>query len=131
MTYNATQSEKIISFTQLRTWQNARVFAVYVYKQTEKFPNYEKFGLTAQIRRSALSVPANIAEGFSRNGLKDKTNFYGIALGSLTETLSHAYIAFDLGFLHDTDIKFIETKTTDLQKMINGLIKSAQGRFKA
>lgn len=120
--------DKITSFTQLRTWQHARQFATHVYKITANFPTDEKYGITAQIRRSAVSVAANIAEGFSRSGLKDKTNFYSIALGSLTETLSHAFIAHDLGFLKQTDIQFIEQKVTELHKMLNGLIKSAQGR---
>jgi len=121
-------TDKITSFTQLRTWQNGRELAVAIYKMTEKFPTSEKFGLVSQIRRSAVSIPANIAEGFSRSGEKDKTRFYSISLGSLTETLSHAYIAFDLGFIKQTDLQFIEERVADLHKMINGLIKSAQGR---
>lgn len=122
------QNTKITSFTQLRTWQNARELAVFIYKATEKFPNTEKFGLSSQIRRSAVSVAANIAEGFSRNSSKDKCQFYMIALGSLTETLSHGYIAFDLGFLTQEDLELLVQGVGDLHKMTNGLIKSAQGR---
>ncbi|MBW3568980.1 four helix bundle protein [Candidatus Parcubacteria bacterium] len=116
------------SFTQLRAWQASRILAVYTYKITQSFPGEEKFGLTSQIRRSAVSVPANIAEGFSRNSDKDKIQFYSIALGSLTETLSHSYIACDLGFLPQKELKLIEDKVIEIQKMTNGLIKSAARR---
>jgi four helix bundle protein len=130
MTYNGEDrgAEKITSFVQLRSWQHARALAGYIYKQTEKFPSSEKFGLSSQIQRSAVSVAANVAEGFSRSGSKEKANFYSMALGSLTETLSHAYIAYDLGFMPDKELKSIEEKVTDLHKMINGLIKSVQRR---
>jgi len=121
-------AEKITSFTQLRTWQNAREFAVQVYRFTERFPSGERFGLTSQMRRSSVSVPANIAEGFSRNTAKDKANFYSMALGSLTETASHAYIAADLGYLKDDILQQMIHTTDDLHRMINGLIKTAQGR---
>ena|SRR5882762_677386 len=121
-------AEKITSFTQLRTWQNAREFAVNIYGVTKSLPESERFGLTSQMRRSAVSVAANIAEGFSRNGLKDKVRFYSIALGSLTETLSHLYIAHDLGFLGQVNIQSIEGEVTDLHKMINGLMRSAGER---
>lgn len=130
MTYNGEDgsTEKITSFTQLRSWQNARVLAVNMYRLTEKFPSSEKFGLSSQIQRSAVSVAANIAEGFSRSGSREKANFYSIALGSLTETLSHAYIAHDLGFITAKELELLEERVTDLHKMINGLIKSVQRR---
>ncbi len=121
-------TEKIASFTQLRSWQYARELSTYVYRATESFPSSEKFGLSSQIRRSAVSVAANIAEGFSRNGPKDKIQFYSIALGSLTETLSHSYIACDLGFLKQSELLIIEERVENLHKMINGLIKTAPGR---
>jgi four helix bundle protein len=118
----------IHSFTQLRTWQKAREFAVYVYRLTGNFPSSEKFGLISQMRRASTSVSANIAEGFSRNGQRDKTHFYSIALGSLTETQSHAYISFDLGFLKQPELAIIEEQTDVLQKMIRGLMKTATER---
>lgn len=119
---------KIYSFTQLRLWQGARVLAVEIYKFTENFPSLEQFGLTSQIRRSSVSVAANIAEGFLRNTAKEKLNFYSMALGSLTETQSHAYIASDLDFLTNEQLDGIINSATELSKMINGLKKTAQGR---
>jgi four helix bundle protein len=121
-------NEKITSFVQLRTWQKAREFSVRIYRATDHFPKSELFGLASQIRRSGVSIAANIAEGFSRSTQKDKAHFYSMALGSLTETLSHSYIASDLGFLKPSELELIEQEVTDLHKMLNGLIKSAQGR---
>jgi four helix bundle protein len=121
-------TEKIQSFTQLRTWQNARGFAVTIYKLTEQFPSTERYGLTSQMRRSSVSVASNIAEGFSRSTAKDKINLYSMALGSLTETISHAYIASDLGYLKELELEQILNLAGDLRKMTNGLMKSAQGR---
>ncbi len=121
-------TEKITSLTQLRAWQEARILAVTIYKISARFPAEEKFGLTSQVRRSAVSVAANIAEGFSRGGARNKIQFYTIALGSLTETLSHSYIAFDLGYIHKEDLDMIENNVTNVQKMTNGLTKSAQSR---
>ena len=126
MTYNA---DRITAFKQLRTWQRAREMAVYIYKISQNFPSTETYGLTSQIRRSATSVAANIAEGFSRASQKDKAHFYTIALGSLTETLSHAYIATDLNFIKTQELSIIEEKIEILHKMINGMIKKAPGRI--
>ena len=120
--------EKIHSFTQLRTWQAAREFAVAVYTVTESFPERERFGLVSQMRRSSVSVAANIAEGFSRSTARDKGNFYSIALGSLTETESHAYIAHDLQYIGVEELKRLLDLAGNLHKMINGLVKSAKGR---
>lgn len=130
MTYNAT-SEKITHFTQLRTWQKAREFASKTYELTSGFPAEEKFGLSSQIRRSATSIAANIAEGFSRSGAKEKVQFYHVALGSLTETLSHAYIAYDLGFFKEDALKYYVEETEAIHKMINGMIKTSKGRLAA
>ena len=127
MTYNVLET-RITSFTDLRSWQQARELSVMLYRLTMDFPISERFGLTSQMRRAGVSVAANIAEGFSRNTAKDKINFYGMALGSLTETQSHVYIAQDLEFLTEDNLLIIMEITGTLHKMINGLIKTAQGR---
>ena len=77
--------ERIKSFTDLIAWQEAHKLALIVYKTTKKFPENEKFGLVSQMRRSAVSITSNIAEGFSRVSKKEKLQFYAIARGSLTE----------------------------------------------
>jgi len=120
--------EKITSFTQLRSWQNAKTLAVNVYEITKKFPQEELYGLVSQMRRAGVSVAANIAEGFSRNTAKDKINFYRMSLGSLTETMSHAYIAHDLGYINETTLNKLLLESADLQKMLYGLMKTAEGK---
>lgn len=104
------------SFTQLRTWQNAKDFAVAIYKTTANFPAEERYGLMSQVRRSAISVSAKIAEGFSRNTSKDKQHFYYIALGSLTESMSHLYVALGLAYITDNDLKRYEAEEEALSK---------------
>jgi four helix bundle protein len=123
-----TKQEKITTFTQLRTWQKASDLVVAIYEITKLFPKDELFSLTSQIRRSAVSVPSNIAEGFSRASAKDKAHFYVMSLGSLTETLNHVYISQKLSYISSEEVHMIETEITDLNKMLNGMIKSARGR---
>lgn len=121
-------SSKVSSFVDLRTWQKAKDFSVGIYKLTKTFPADEKFGLTSQMRRSAVSVAANIAEGFSRATASDKTHFYRMGLGSLTETQSHVYIAAELGFINKTSCDVLVERSTVISKMLNGMIKTAKGR---
>jgi four helix bundle protein len=101
--YNVSSIEKgkavIKSFIDLNAWKTAHKLALDVYKVTNKFSVPEQYGLTSQIRRSAVSVPSNIAEGFSRRSRKDKIQFYTFASGSLTELQSQLILARDLKFL--------------------------------
>lgn len=111
-------TDKITSFEQLHSWQKAADLAVAVYKITKNFPPAEKFALTDQVQRSAVSVSANIAEGFGRIGKAEKLNFYNIAYGSLLETKSHLLIAQKLGYI-GTDLQETIILITDIQKLIN------------
>lgn len=86
------------SFQDLIVWQKAHSFVLRVYGWTEEFPKRELYGLTSQLRRSAVSIPANIAEGFKKKGLKDKARFLNIAQGSLEETRYYLILANDLGY---------------------------------
>ena len=83
----------MFGFEKLEVWQEGIVFADEVYRATRDFPGDERFGLTSQLRRSAVSVAANIAEGSGRGSRKDFTRFVEIAFGSLMETVSHLAIA--------------------------------------
>ena len=87
------ENEHIYSFEKLRVWQNAKDLVVEVYKITRNFPDEGKFGLTSQVRRAALSVTANIAEGSGRTSSKDQAHFYQMAYSSLLELLNHFYIS--------------------------------------
>jgi four helix bundle protein len=79
-------AEKIKQFGDLAVWQKAHQLVLQVYRITRSFPAEERFGLTSQMRRAAVSVPANIAEGFKKRGVKDKLNFCNIAQGEEAET---------------------------------------------
>lgn len=120
------EQSKIKSFTDLLAWQKAHVFAVKIYKVTANFPSQEQFGLTSQIRRAAVSVASNIAEGFSRSTKADKRHFYTIAQGSLTETQSQLLIARDVGYMNQKECQELAKDTTTIQKLLNGLIKALQ-----
>lgn len=86
------------SFQDLIVWQKGHRLVLDVYHQTKAFPREEMFGLTSQLRRSAMSVPANIAEGFKKRGARDKLRFLNIAQGSLEETRYYLILARDLGY---------------------------------
>lgn len=88
----------INSFTQLFAWQKAHGLALQVYHLTRDFPKDERFGLTNQIRRAAVSVSANIAEGFKRHGHLEQRRFYNIAASSLEELRAELILAKDLGY---------------------------------
>ena len=93
-----------------------------IYKATKSFPSDEKFGLTNQLRRSAVSVPSNIAEGQSRNTTKDFKHFLFIARGSLAECHTQLIIAQELGYLPPEPFMKIENEMLQLQRMLNSLI---------
>ena len=86
------------SFTQLEVWQKARKLTVATYALTEKFPRHQIFSLTAQMQRAALSIGANIAEGYGRRTAKDKAHFYVMSKSSGEELLHYVYISEDLGY---------------------------------
>lgn len=88
----------INSFTQLFVWQKAHALALQIYYLTNNFPKEELFGLTNQIRRAAVSVSANIAEGFKRYGRLEQRRFYNIAASSLKELKAELLLAKDLGY---------------------------------
>ncbi len=112
--------EHIKNFEDLKVWQKSHELALEVYRITKDFPSEEKFGLVSQIRRAAVSVPANIAEGFRRRGSKNKVNFYNISQGSLSEVRYYAILAKDLGFKVELDK--LNDLILEIGKMLNGLI---------
>lgn len=115
------ESEKIYSFTDLKAWKQGHELVLFVYEKTKNFPQSEIFGITNQMRRAAVSITSNIAEGFSRGSNKDKAQFYSIALGSLTELQSQVYIARDVGFISNEDFLKMENLMIVVSKLINGL----------
>lgn len=90
--------EKSKHFTELIVWQKAHQFVLSVYAFTQAFPKEELFGLTSQFRRASISIAANIAEGYSKKGLKDKMRFLNIAQGSLSECQYYLILSRDLRY---------------------------------
>ncbi len=117
------EKSKIKSFTDLRAWQEGHQLVLEVYKMTKKFPKDELFGLTSQLRRAVVSITSNIAEGFSRSSYKEKSQFYFIAIGSLTETQNQLLIARDLEYIAKEEFQKAAQQTVQVSKIINGLIK--------
>lgn len=116
----------IKSFTDLNAWKEAHWLVLGIYKETKNFPKEEQFGLTSQMRRSAISVTSNIAEGFSRRSNKEKVQFYFIALASLTELQSQMLVARDVGLFQPEKMNKLAEKSSNVSKLIRGLIKYAQ-----
>lgn len=116
---------RIQSFTDLITWQKGHELVLVIYRTTEEFPSKEIFGITNQMRRAAVSITSNIAEGFSRRSNKEKTQFYYMALGSLTELQNQLVIARDIKYLDIGNFDKISKQTITVSKLINGLIKSS------
>ena len=116
-------------FTDLRSWQEAKTLAVEVYNATQKFPSAEQFGLTSQARRAAISVSANIAEGFARRTGKDKRNFYQTALASLSELESHLLIAHELTFVTKESLQILRNHIASSGRLLTGLLRSASDRI--
>lgn len=114
----------IKDFYDLEAWKESHSLALMVYKITQDFPKEEKYGLIDQIRRAASSVGANIAEGFGRYHFADKIRFYYQARGSLNEVQSFIFLAKDLGYFKEWQVKKIWQETKTCEKLINGLIRS-------
>jgi len=119
---------KIKSFTDLYAWQEGHKLVLMVYKETENFPEKEKFCLVSQMRRCAISITSNIAEGFSRSTNKDKYQFYSMAQGSLTELQNQLLIARDVGYLKEKEFQKIAQQTITVNKLINGLKRIKEKR---
>jgi four helix bundle protein len=109
------------SFQDLEVWKLAIEFVKEVYRLTEKFPPSEIYGLTNQIRRAAVSIPSNIAEGQGRNSAKEFRQFLAIALGSVAEIETQIIIAREINFLSNEETEPLLATIDRIRKMIKGL----------
>jgi four helix bundle protein len=109
------------NYQELKVWQKAVELAQLTYKVTAGFPNDERFGLTSQIRRSAVSVASNIAEGAGRNTNKDFQNFISIAAGSAFELETQLIIALKVNFLANDDCETLRNELEQIKKMLFSL----------
>jgi len=112
---------EVFGFEKLEVWQKAIALASFVYKTTATFPHEERFGLVSQMRRAAVSVSANLAEGSSRWSRVEQARFIEMAYGSLMELLSEAKVAEQQGFLSSADYTRLRTDVAEIARMISGL----------
>lgn len=111
-------------YQDLQVWNKAYDSCLEIYKITTTFPVSEKYGLTSQIRRSAVSIPSNIAEGHERQHLKEYIQFLYVALGSIAELKTQMMLSKDIGYLSEKSFVKIESEIVEIGKMLNGLINS-------
>jgi len=116
----------IKSFKDLEVWQEGHNLVLLVYKYSNNFPSSEMFGLTSQIRRAAVSVTSNLAEGFTKESLRDKINFFLISRGSLTELESQLLIAKDLKYINEKEFNSVSMKLLSVHKLLNAFIRSTK-----
>ncbi len=111
-------------YRNLIAWQFANKLAHEIYDATADFPKQEVFSLTSQMKRAAVSVPANIAEGYMRKSQKEKRRFYNISLGSLTELEYYIDFAFERSYYKNTIYNKLSALQTETAKILTGLTKS-------
>ena len=110
-------------FERLAVWQKAHRLTVDIYAVTTSFPREERFGLTAQVRKSAASVPTHIAEGCGRFGDREFARFVSIAAGSASETEYHLLLAHDLGYLAPEPHRQLDSDVNEVKKMLRALYR--------
>ena len=114
----------MFNFEKLKVWQKAIDFADLIYNENRRFPAEERFGLTNQLRRAAVSISSNIAEGSSRSSKTDFARFTEIAAGSVFEAVSQAFISRRQSFLNEQQFRGIYGNAEELSRMLSGLRKS-------
>lgn len=118
------------SFENLVVWQKSKDLAKDIYGATKFFPKEELYGLTSQLRRAAVSISSNLAEGTSRETSGDKARFSTIAYSSLMETLNHLIIAKELNYISESDYLILRKQIEEIGRMLNALKKQQKGQQK-
>ncbi len=119
--------EYLYAFERLDVWQVLRTFVKDIYVLLRTFPDFEAYNITSQIRRAAVSVSLNIAEGSTRNSLKEQSRFTEIAYGSLLEVYCSLLLAKDLNYIREDDLRNVSDKVKELSNKLNAL-KNSQAR---
>ena len=118
---------RVQDFKDLNVWKKSHRLVLAVYRITSSFPRSENFGLISQMRRSAVSIAANIAEGFRKRGKKDKINFYNISQGSLDELEYYLILAVDLKYCEKEEV--VVSLVGEIGRMLGALINSIEERL--
>ncbi len=119
----------VTSYEDLEVWQKAMDLVTLVYRLTKGFPKEEVYGLTSQLRRAAVSVPSNIAEGQSRRSTKEFLNYLSMARGSLSEVETQAEIARRLEYIKEEEKLQLKELTRTVGRLLNGLIRSLEQKL--
>jgi len=122
---------KLKSYQELEVWQKAHELTLLVFQMTERFPKADQYGIVAQVRRSASSVPANIAEGFGRGTTKEFLRSLQIARGELEETRYFMLLSRDLGRISKEAFEQVDSGCDSTGRLINALGKSLRGRLES
>lgn len=112
------------TFRDLLIWKKAMEMIVNIYEVTKRFPDDEKYGLVSQIRRSSISIPSNIAEGYGRNSKGDFSRFLQISMGALFEVQTQLEIAIKLGYLKEEKYTELYEKSREIERMLSSFINS-------
>lgn len=112
------------SFKKLTVWQKTYEMVLLIYNYSQKFPSSELYGLTSQMRRAAISILANIAEGSERQHKKEFMQFLSIARGSLAEVETYLMLTKDLGYLNEQEFHELEERRKEVGRLLRGLYKS-------
>ncbi len=118
------------SYRDLVAWQRSMELVTEIYRVTHKFPSHEMYGLTNQLRRAAVSVPANLAEGHGRDSTAEFLHHISYSLGSLAEVETHLEIACNIGYLPATSLKALFPKIDEIGKIIRGLQRTLKTKVK-
>jgi four helix bundle protein len=116
------------TYRELLIWQKSMALVTEVYSLTNKFPKEEIYGLSSQLRRCAISIPSNIAEGFGRDGLKDYLKFLNIAYASLFELQTQLEISFNLSFTNQIEFQEIYNNSKEIERMLSSFIRKIKER---
>lgn len=116
------------NFKELKVWEKAYQLCLEVYRITKGFPKIEIYGLISQIRRAALSIPSNMAEGYGRKTLSEYLRFLYIAYGSVCELETQILISGDLGYLTEIQLSKLQKDVKEIERMLQALIKSLENK---
>ncbi len=115
-------------FTELQVWRRSHAAVLEIYRATQAVPASERYGITAQLRRAAVSAPTNIAEGAKRSSRKDYAHFLNIAEGSLAETEYLVLLSRDLGYMPVSDAEPLLAELAEIMRMLAGLRRKVEGK---
>jgi len=116
------------TYRDLKVWQKSMLLVTDIYRATKSFSPEERYGLTSQLRRSAVSIPANMAEGYGRNSTQDYVRFLRIANGSLFELQTHLEIGRNLEMLSDEKFSDLYEQSREIERMLSSLIRKLEAR---